>query len=78
MIEIITFLTRRSLGLKKYEIFRFRNQINKADYYYFTDREVIKVVVNRSFSKPSNVSYNFLLHAKNLIEHDGTIESFRY
>lgn len=74
MIKFITFLTRRYLGLKKYEIFRFSNQKFKRDYYYFNNYGVVKVVGDKNYITPSNVSYNYLLNSKNMIVHDGAYD----
>ena len=44
MTRLIIFLIRKKLGLKKYEHFRFTNQKDKQNYYYFTETSIIKDV----------------------------------
>lgn len=59
--RIVIFLIRKKLRLKKHQAFRFTNQANKKDYYFFTDKELVKVAyaINRGIR--SNVSLNYLL-----------------
>ena len=42
MKHLIIFLVRKKLGLKKGEYFRFTNQSNPYNTYYFTDDAVMK------------------------------------
>ena len=65
--KVILFLIRKKLGLKKWEKFRFSNQANVRDYYYFSNTQVVKAKYsNKSpnffIRKPSNVSLNWLLN----------------
>lgn len=66
MRKIILFFVRIKLGVKKWENFRFSNQANVRDYYYFSNTEVIKSKYsnkspNLFIRKPSNVSLNWLI-----------------
>lgn len=58
--RIVMFLIRKKLGLKKYQKFKFANQKNKADYYYFSDTCLTKFS-NIIGPIKSNVSLNYLL-----------------
>lgn len=62
--KMILFLTRKRLGLKKYEGFAFVGQ--KSDtYYYFSDDMIVKVFrqpsLNAGKQEPSHVALNWLL-----------------
>ena len=67
MKKLIIWLIRKKLGLKKEERFRFSNQKSTLSYYYFTDKELMKVHFNNDIvfksvvCRPSTVSLNFLL-----------------
>ena len=66
MIRIILFLIRVKLGVKKNERFQVHNQKNKMDYYYFSDRN-LKKIMNRGcneMEKKANVSLNWLINSE--------------
>lgn len=60
MQRLIIFLIRTRLGLKPRQPFRFVNQKSKTDYYYFNDKQLMKVV-NHDYTIPSEVSLNWIL-----------------
>lgn len=70
MTRLIIFLIRKKLGLKKYEHFKFTNQKDKKNYYYFTETSIIKDV--RGYRTLSTVSLNWLL------DNDCSIEKVQY
>lgn len=61
--RLIIFLIRKRLGLKKFEAFRFTNQRNKGESYFFTDTNLIKIYTSFEHLEPelSRVSLNWLL-----------------
>lgn len=59
MRQVIVYLIRKRLGLKKYEEFQFINQKTNA-FYYFTDINIMKH--NGIVARPSSVSLNWLLN----------------
>ena len=63
MKRLIIFLVRKKLGLKKGEYFRFANQLNPYNTYYFTDDAVMKHFGRWKGSDDvkSSVSLNWLL-----------------
>ena len=63
MKRLIVFLVRKKLGLKKGEHFRFANQLNPYNTYYFTDDAVMKHFGRWKGSDDvkSSVSLNWLL-----------------
>ena len=63
MKRFIIFLVRKKLGLKKGEHFRFSNQLNPYNTYYFTDDAVMKHFGRWKGSDDvkSSVSLNWLL-----------------
>lgn len=61
MKKLIVFLVRKRLGLKKGEHFKFANQADKWNTYYFTDDAVMKHVPNLGCDHKSGVSLNWLL-----------------
>ena len=63
MNRLIIFLVRKKLGLKKGEHFRFTNQLNPYNTYYFTDDAVMKHFGRWKGSDDvkSSVSLNLLL-----------------
>ena len=63
MNRLIIFLVRKKLGLKKGERFRFSNQLNPYNTYYFTDNAVMKHFGRWKGSDDvkSSVSLNWLL-----------------
>ena len=63
MKHLIIFLVRKKLGLKKGEHFRFVNQSNPYNTYYFTDDAVMKHFSRWKGSDDvkSSVSLNWLL-----------------
>ena len=63
MKRLIIFLVRKKLGLKKGEHFRFSNQLNPYNTYYFTDDAVMKHFGRWKGSDDvkSSVSLNWLL-----------------
>ena len=63
MNRLIIFLVRKKLGLKKGEHFRFVNQLNPYNTYYFTDNAVMKHFGRWKGSDDvkSSVSLNWLL-----------------
>lgn len=63
IIRIVIFLIRKRLGLKKGQMFRFTNQLNQKNYYFFTDTELIKVP-NGYRPRQSSASLNYLLSDK--------------
>jgi hypothetical protein len=62
--RLVIFLIRCKLGLKKYERFRFNNQASKANCYYFTSDELIKIDVDNCKVRTSTCSLNWLLNDK--------------
>ena len=60
MRNLIIFLIRKRLGLKKFEQFQFIGQKSGA-VYYFTESNIMKKNVNGTI-QASNVSLNWLLH----------------
>jgi hypothetical protein len=71
--KLIIFFMRKKFGLKKYEHFQFIGQKSKANTYYFTDEELIKVDLETDSIKPSNVKLNWLLSDSCQIESKGLI-----
>lgn len=61
MKKLIWFLIRKSLGLKKYEIFTFANQKSKTARYAFCDSGLLKFWTNSIGSEYSHVSLNYIL-----------------
>ncbi len=64
MKRIILFLIRRKLGVKKCELFYFKNQKSYLDRYYISSKEIIKISAIRNhdyFVKRSNISVNWIL-----------------
>jgi hypothetical protein len=49
------------LGVKRFQAFRFDNQVSPTDYYFFTKNELWKVFHNGCSVKTSNTSLNWLL-----------------
>ena len=64
MKRIIIFLIRKRLGLKKGQRFRFSNQREMKDYYYFTEDALMKHCHFFNMTVHSNVSLNWLLDDK--------------
>ena len=62
MKKLIIFLVRKRLGLKKGEHFKFANQADKWNTYYFMDDCLMKHVPNLGWERKSNVSLNWLLN----------------
>lgn len=60
MRQIIIFLIRKKLGLKKYEDFRFSNQKSEALYFFTDDSLMKKLHYGRNVE--SNVSLNWILN----------------
>lgn len=62
----IIFLVRKKLGLKKNEKFKFCNQKNPNEYYWFTDTHVMKRAyihwAGEFINESSSVSLNWLLN----------------
>lgn len=61
MKQLIVFLIRRRLGLKKYEVFQFAGQKSNA-LYYFKGDDVMKVY--NGTTEPSSVSLHWLLNCE--------------
>lgn len=61
--RIIIKLICIKLGLRKYKRFQFKNQLNKATYYYFTKDSLVKIFSLYEDGKPvdSGVPLNYLL-----------------
>lgn len=59
MKQLIVFLVRRRLGLKKHEVFTFAGQKSNA-LYYFTEDDVMKMY--NGTTEPSSVSLHWLLN----------------
>lgn len=59
MKKLITFLIRRRMKLKRYEMFQFVGQ-KKSAVYYFTNDRLMKS--QRNVTTPANVSLNWLLN----------------
>lgn len=73
MKKLILFLVRKHLGVRKYELFRFPNQISKTAVYYFDDDGLMKTWWSRganmlSCSVKSRASLNWLLDDECYIE----------
>lgn len=69
--KLIIFLLRRKFGLKKYQMFRFKNQKSKVNTYYFTSVELLREDPIANYIRPSNVRLNYLLSDKCQIEKVG-------
>lgn len=62
MKQLIIFLIRKRLGVKKNEKFQFTNQKTR-DLYYFTDTNLMKIeYISGGVIRPSGVSLNWLLN----------------
>lgn len=64
MKKLIIYLVRKRLGLKKNECFRFTNQKNPSDQYFFGDDAVFKRYFSLHWgwvTTKSSVSLNWLL-----------------
>ncbi len=72
MRRFILFLIRKRLGLKKYEHFRFSNQRDKTDTYYFGEIYLWKRSVGEIDIK-SHVSLNWILDDECEIEKVGEL-----
>lgn len=59
--KLIVFLIRNRLGLKRGELFQFANQNAKDEYYYFSDKNLIKTMLKKPYVEQSGVSLNWLL-----------------
>lgn len=59
--RLITFLIRRKLGVKKFQRFRFKNQSNKDNWYFFNDSGLYKYLASSRSIKASHASLNWLL-----------------
>lgn len=72
MQRLILFLIRKRLGLRKGEFFRFTNQKNKSDWYYFTSEKLMKNTVQDSYAgyidRESSVKLNWILSPKCKVE----------
>ena len=71
MISLILFLLRKRFHLKKYEKFRFNNQKDSKNYYFFSDDGLIKYSSNMDYFTLANVSLNWLLSKKCEVESFG-------
>lgn len=60
MDRLIIFLIRKRLGVKKFQYFKFPNQANQNNKYYFTHSILMKRHEN-GYIKPAHVSLNWLL-----------------
>lgn len=76
MKRLIIFLIRKRLGLRRGEHFRFAEQKDRANYYYFDKEDIRKVVVKGDSMSdiPSSVSLNWLLNDKCSIQRSGVFE----
>lgn len=64
MRRLIIFLIRKRLGVKKGEYFRFTNQDDKGDWYYFTDDALMKKInpfVDLYGHADANINLNWIL-----------------
>lgn len=68
MKRLIIFLIRTKLGLKKGQHFKFTNQREMKDYYYFTHDALMKYSHFLNITLHSDVSLNWLLDDKCEIE----------
>ena len=62
--QLVLFLVRKKLGLKKYEEFRFANQKSDSDFYFIDEDGVWKCRPQNDKSRSyrlSGVSLNYLL-----------------
>lgn len=66
MKRLIIFLVRRRLGLRTVQLFQFKGQKNKNNYYYFEDDCLMKIEEGL-WHVPANVSLNWLLDSKDEI-----------
>lgn len=66
MVQIIIFLIRTRLGLKKGERFQFANQVSDTNRYYFSSTQLMKEVVSKHgcYELPSNIKLNYILSDK--------------
>lgn len=71
LVQIIIFLVRKRLGLKKYEEFQFANQVNKTEYYFFDQTCIRKIVPNWGI-RAAGVSLNWLVNPRCKIVKRGT------
>ena len=69
--KFIIFLLRRKLGLKKSQMFRFKNQASNFNTYYFTSVELLREDPIAKYVRPSNVKLNYLLSDECQIEKVG-------
>jgi hypothetical protein len=76
MRNLIIFLIRKRLGLKKFEQFQFVGQKSDA-VYYFTESSIMKKNVNGTY-QASNVSLNWLLHDDCEITHCLTADDLAF
>lgn len=76
MKRLIVFLIRKKLGLKRGEHFRFAEQKDRANYYYFDKEDIRKVIVkeNSMADVASSVSLNWLLNDNCSIQKSGVFE----
>jgi hypothetical protein len=63
MDRLIIFLVRKRLGIKKFQYFKFQNQKDPLNRYYFTEHNIMKECGN-GYIRQSNVSLNWLLDPK--------------
>ena len=70
MNRLIIYLIRKRLKLKRNEKFRFKNQRDKKDYYFFGKTKLIKgeYICGRYMFKDSKCSLNHLLSEECEIE----------
>lgn len=69
--RLIIFLLRRKFGLKKYQMFRFKNQNSTFNTYCFTSAELLREDPIAKHIRPSNVKLNYLLSDECQIEKVG-------
>lgn len=71
MKQLILFLIRLKLGVKKYEPFQFINQKSSINYYYFAKDCLKKYDGENRQIVLANVSLNWLLNEECQIIHEG-------
>jgi hypothetical protein len=59
LTRLIINLIRLRLGVRRYEKFRFDSQTSRVNYYFFTERMVMKH--SDGYTTTSSVSLNWLL-----------------
>lgn len=62
--KMILFSIRMHLGVKKNQLFSFKNQANKENRYFINEKGVYKLLDSNGHFKASNISMHFLLSGR--------------